>query len=110
MLFALASGAFVANGLSYYSMQAHLAGNLLFVALLIKPSPYRALGAGLVGSLALMLHNPVPTRIICGPLDRGVGACSAIGAEYLLPLIVGYLPGLVIVLLWLGLRSELDAG
>ena len=53
VLFTFASGAFVANGLSYYSMQAHLCANLLFAALLIRPSGYRPLGAGLVGSVAL---------------------------------------------------------
>ena len=32
MLFALASGAFAADGISYYSMQAHLTANLLYIA------------------------------------------------------------------------------
>ncbi len=60
MLFALASGGFAANAISYYSMQTHLTANLLYAALLMKPTRYRAFWAGLVGSLALILHNPFP--------------------------------------------------
>src|SRR5580704_10790087 len=67
MLFALASGAFLAGGISYYSMQAHLTANLLSVALLIRPSTKRALAAGLVGSLALILHNPLPHALFAVP-------------------------------------------
>ena len=40
LLFTVASGGFVANAISYYSMQAHLTANLLFVALLLKPTRY----------------------------------------------------------------------
>ena len=42
MLFALASGAFLADGISYYSMQAHLAVNLVFVALVLRSSTQSA--------------------------------------------------------------------
>ena len=51
----------------YYSMQAHLTANLLFVWLLLKPTPYRAFGAGVVGSLALVLHNPFPHMLFAAP-------------------------------------------
>ncbi len=60
LLFTIASGAFFANAISYYSMQAHLTANLLFAWLLLKPTNRSALAAGVVGSLALVLHNPVP--------------------------------------------------
>jgi hypothetical protein len=109
MLFALASGAFVANGLSYYSMQAHLAANLLFVALLIKHSRYAALGAGLVGSLALILHNPVPHALFALPWIAAT-ALQRDRRQYLLPLIVGYLPGLAVGLEWLTFRSDIGSG
>jgi len=108
MLFTLASSAFIANGLSYYSMQAHLTANLLFVALLIKPSSYRALGAGLVGSLALVLHNPVPHIVFAMPWVMAF-ALQRQRRSLLFPLLVGYLPGLVIGFLWLALRSGLSA-
>jgi hypothetical protein len=58
--FTLASPAFVVNAMSFYSMPAHLLSNLLYALLLIRPTVARALLAGLIGSLALTLHNPVP--------------------------------------------------
>jgi hypothetical protein len=106
LLFTVASGGFVANAISYYSMQAHLTANLLFVALLLKPSGYRALGAGLVGSFALILHNPVPHALFAVPwivamaMDRDQRA-------YLLPLMLGYLPGVGVGLGWLMFRSDI---
>lgn len=60
MLLALASPAFVGNGITYYSMPAHLLFNLTFAWLLLVPTPCRALLAGLVGGFALTLHNPFP--------------------------------------------------
>ncbi len=106
VLFTVASGAFVADAISYYSMQAHLTANLAFVALLLRPTAYRAFGAGLVGSLALILHNPVPHGLFALPwmlalvVDRNW--------RCLLPLLLGYLPGVCIGLAWLGYRSGVD--
>lgn len=56
----LASPAFIVSALSYYSMPAHLLCNLLYALLLLRPTVGRALLAGLTGSVALVLHNPVP--------------------------------------------------
>jgi hypothetical protein len=109
MLFALASGAFVADGISYYSMQAHLTANLLYVALLIQPSGYRAFGAGLVGSLALILHNPVP-HVLFGIPWIAAMLMQDERRRYFWPLIGGYLPGIAIGLWWLLLRSEIGVG
>jgi hypothetical protein len=109
MLFALASGAFVADGISYYSMQAHLTANLVYVALLIQPSGYRAFGAGLVGSLALILHNPVPHVLFSIPWIAAM-LMQHERRRYLLPLIIGYVPGVAIGLSWLLLRSEIGMG
>jgi hypothetical protein len=58
--FTLASPVFVISALSYYSMPAHLLCNVLYVLLLLRPTVVRALLAGLVGSVALTLHNPAP--------------------------------------------------
>ena len=109
MLFTLASGAFIAEGIAYYSMQAHLTANLLFVALLIKPSAHRALAAGLVGSLALNLHNPVPHVLFVLPWVIAM-AMQRDQRRHLLPLILGYVPGVVIFLFWLSLRIEIGTG
>jgi hypothetical protein len=107
MLFSVSSGAFLAGGISYYSMQAHLAANLLFVALLMRPSPYRAFGAGLVGSLALILHNPVPHALFAMPWIAALAFQS--GRRHLLPLIAGYLPGVALGIGWLFFRAETES-
>jgi hypothetical protein len=87
-------------------MQAHLTANLAVAALLLNPTRYRALGAGLVGSLALILHNPVPHTLFAIPwivamaMDRDQRPC-------LLPLMLGYLPGVCVGLGWLLFRSDI---
>jgi hypothetical protein len=108
LLFTIASGGFVANAISYYSMQAHLTANLLFVALLMKPTRYRVFGAGLVGSLALIMHNPVPHALFALPWI--VAMTDRNQRQYLLPLILGYLPGLGLGLGWVVFRSDIASG
>jgi hypothetical protein len=67
VLFTVASPVFFADGVSYYSMAAHLLANIIFALLLIEPNPRRAFAAGLVGSFALTLHNPVPHMLFAVP-------------------------------------------
>jgi hypothetical protein len=105
LLFALSSGAFVADAISFYSMQAHLTANLLFAALLMQPSPSRALGAGLIGSLALILHNPVPHTLFAIPWLIAI-AVDRSRWRHLPPLFLGYLPGVVLGLGWLLFRLK----
>jgi hypothetical protein len=66
-LFTVASPVFFANGISYYSMTAHMLANALFMLLLLEPTPRRLFTAGIVGSLALTLHNPVPHMLFALP-------------------------------------------
>jgi hypothetical protein len=106
LLFTVASGAFVADALSYYSMQAHLTANLLFVALLMKPTAYRVFGAGLAGSLALILHNPLPHTLFAVPWIVAM-AMDRDQRPYLLPLTLGYAPGVGVGLSWLMFRADL---
>ena len=91
VLLTLASPVFFADGISFYSMSAHMLANTLFAILLSKASPRRALAAGAVGSVALTLHNPVPHLLFALPwlvwLARRPGSGKAFGA-----LILGYLP------------------
>jgi hypothetical protein len=109
VLFTLASGAFLGNAISLYAMQAHLTVNLLFVLLLIKPTKLRAFAAGLVGSLALILHNPVPHVLFAAPwivnlaMDRDL-------RRYVWLVGLGYVPGLVLGQGWLMLRSDIETG
>lgn len=109
LLFTVASGGFVANAISYYSMQAHLTANLLFAALLLKPNNCRALGAGLVGSLALNLHNPVPHALFAIPWLVAM-ALDRQQRRFLLPLMLGYLPGVALGLAWLMWRADIGSG
>lgn len=67
VLLLLASPVIFANGISYYSMPAHLLANALFALLLMEPTPRRLLLAGLCGSVALTLHNPFPHFLFALP-------------------------------------------
>jgi hypothetical protein len=109
MLFTVASGVFVASAISYYSMQAHLTANLLFAALIMRPTRGRALCAGLVGSLALVLHNPVPHALFAAPWIVAM-AVDRDQRRYLMPLMLGYLPGLGLGLSWLAYRTDIASG
>jgi hypothetical protein len=109
ILFTVASGVFVADALSYYSMQAHLTANLLFAALVIKSTRGKALCAGLVGSLALVLHNPVPHVLFAAPWIVAM-AVERDQRRYLLPLLLGYFPGLGLGLGWLVFRADIASG
>jgi len=110
VLFTLCSGAFVANAISYYSMQAHLTANLLFVWLLLKPTPYRAFAAGVVGSLALVLHQPLPHALFAAPWIVWIVRCKE-RRQAFFGLVLGYLPVLILVGAgWLQLRAFITAG
>lgn len=92
LLFALASPAFVANGITYYSMPAHLLFNLGFAWLLLSPSPSRLFLAGLVGGFALVLHNPFPHAVFALPWILWLVLRSERRVSNLLWLMAGYLP------------------
>ncbi len=109
LLFTLASGVFMAEAISYYSMQAHLTANLLFSALLLRPNRWRALGAGFVGSLALTLHNPVPHALFALPWILAI-VTQRERRRCLAPLVLGYLPGVALGLAWLLFRADIGAG
>src|SRR6266436_3063542 len=99
LLLTIASPVIFANGISYYSMPAHLLANSVFALLLIRPTPLRAAAAGVVGSLALTLHNPVPHMLFAAPWLVWV-AIRPGGMRLFASLIAGYLP--LCVLLGLG--------
>jgi hypothetical protein len=91
LLLTIASPVIFANGISYYSMPAHLLANSTFALLLVRPTPLRAATAGAVGSLALVLHNPVPHMLFAAPWLVWVATRQG-GARLLAALIAGYLP------------------
>jgi hypothetical protein len=95
-----ASPVFIVNSISYYSMQAHLLCNMLFALLLLRPTAPRAAVAGLIGSFALTLHQPVPHLLFLIPfaiwLALRPGSIAVVAA-----LAIGYLPlGLLLGLGW----------
>jgi hypothetical protein len=99
VLLIIASPVFFADGISYYSMSAHLLANTVYALLLTDPTRRRAFAAGVVGSVALTLHNPLPHMLFAIPwllwMVRQPGGAPRIGA-----LLAGYLP--LVLLLGLG--------
>ncbi len=67
MLLAIASPGFSAMSISYFSMPAHLLFNLAFAWLLLERTKPRLFAAGLAGSFALILHNPLPHALFALP-------------------------------------------
>ncbi|MGH8742032.1 MAG: hypothetical protein ACREUN_14030, partial [Burkholderiales bacterium] len=99
MLLALASPAFTGMALSYFSMTAHLFFNLACACLLLEPErPRRLLAAGLVGSLALILSNPVPHLLFVLPWIVWIGLRQ--GRRGLFLLAAGYAPLALAALGW----------
>jgi len=87
MLLTLASPAFSGMALGYFSMTAHLFFNLLYVWVLLQR---RLLLAGVVGSFALVLHNPWPHFLFALPWIGWIAWHD--GRRALLRLIAGYAP------------------
>lgn len=106
VLLTLASPAFTVASISYYSMQAHLLCNVLFALLLLQPTVLRALAAGLVGSLAVTLHQPVSHLLFLAPFALWLLARPGPGsARILAALALGYLP--LVLLLGVGWHYHL---
>lgn len=106
IILALASPAFTLNGISFYSMPAHLLFNLIFVWLLLRPSPVRIVLAGVVGSFALVLHNPFPHLLFSLPWLAWLVFRREGGIRNSILLALGYAP--LIALLGVGWMSMLD--
>lgn len=87
ILLTLASPAFTGMALGYFSMTAHLFFNLLYVWVLLER---RFLLAGVVGSFALVLHNPWPHCLFALPWIGWIAWQD--GRRALLRLIAGYAP------------------
>jgi hypothetical protein len=91
LLLTVASPEFFADGISYYSMPAHLLANSVYALLLIHPTPRRAFAAGVIGGLALSLHNPVPHILFATPWLIWI-ATNTDRVRLLISLAAGYLP------------------
>ena len=91
VLLTVASPAVTINAISYYSMPAHLLANAVFMLLLLRRTAACAALAGLVGSAALVLHNPVPHVLFALPWILWLAAQPA-RWRLLAALAAGYLP------------------
>lgn len=108
MLLALGSPGFTAMAISYFSMTAHLLLNLVFAWLLFERTTLRLAVAGLVGSFALVLHNPLPHALFALPWIVWL-ALQPGRYRLLLALAVGYLPiALILGFGWALLLSDIQ--
>lgn len=106
ILLTIASPAFVVMSISFYSMPAHLFLNLAFAALLLRPNLLRLIAAGLLGSIALTLHNPYPHILFAAPWV--IWLLSSHGRRAAAPLLLAYLPlTLLLGAGWVWLRWSL---
>jgi hypothetical protein len=96
MLLALGSPGFTAMAITYFSHTAHLLFNLTFAWLLFAPTTRRLMLAGVVGSFALVLHNPLPHTLFALPWIVWL-ATQPGRYRNLLALAAGYVP-LVLIL------------
>ena len=96
LLLTVASPVIFGLGVSYYSMPSHLLANCIYTLLLLRPTAPRVLGAGVVGSVALVMHNPVPHTLYALPwiiwLATRPGGLRLLGMLFL-----GYVPVILIV-------------
>ena len=99
MLLALGSPGFTGMAITYFSMTAHLLANLTFAWLLLGRTSARLVLAGIVGSFALVLHNPFPHALFALPWLAWL-ALQPGAARKLLALAAGYVP--LILLLGFG--------
>jgi hypothetical protein len=91
LLLTAASPVFFGIGISYYSMPAHLLANSLYALLLLRPTLVKVFAAGIVGSIALSLHNPLPHMLFAVPWVIWIATRKG-GIRLLGALCAGYVP------------------
>lgn len=91
MLAALACPQYTISAMSYYAMTGLLTLNLLFLWLLLRPGARDAFLAGIVGSVSLVMHNPVPHALFALPVGIWL-LTSEERRRKLIPLAAGYVP------------------
>ena len=110
ILLAVASPAFTLNGISFYSMPAHLLLNSLFALCLVRPTPRRFFMAGLIGGFALCLHNPLPHLAFALPWLVWYAFYGEERLKRIALLLAGYLPfSLLLGLGWILLTRDVKS-
>ncbi len=109
MLFAVASPAFVAMGISYYAMTGLLLTNLVFTWGFLQPTARRLFVSGVVGSIALTFHNPLPHTLFALPWLLWF-LCQRPPRRHMLALVAGYAPlTLLLGVGWVVFKAHLSA-
>ncbi|CAN0621882.1 conserved membrane protein of unknown function [Burkholderia multivorans] len=109
MLFAVASPAFVAMGISYYAMTGLLLTNLVFTWGFLQPTARRLFLSGVVGSIALTFHNPMPHALFAFPWLVWF-LCQRPPWRQMVALVAGYVPlTLLLGVGWIVFKAHLSA-
>ena len=105
VLLTAGSACFLLNGVAFYAMPAHLLFNALFTWLVLRPTTGRLLLAGIAGSMALALHNPLPHILYATPWLAWLLLQRPFNWQRLGALAAGYLPiSLILGVGWAVLR------
>lgn len=109
MLAALASPQFTVSAISFYAMPGELALNLLFLWLALRPRLLTSFLAGLVGGLALAMHNPAPHALLALPCLVWLAA-GRNRWKRLLAVLAGYAPPILLLAGWVTVMAATGAG
>ena len=108
VLLAVTSGALILNGMSLFPAVGHMTLSLMYAWLLLRGSTRDYVLAGLVGGLDLVLNNPFPHAVFALPWVLWLISDPA-RRKRLVPLALGYAPGLVTLVGWWLLQSSIKA-
>ncbi len=106
VLLTLTSGSFLLTSMTLLPACGHLTLSMLFVWLLLRGGTRDYFLAGLVGGLALSLNNPFPHAAFALPWLLWLLVDPA-QRRHLVPLGLGYAPGLVVIVGWALLQTSL---
>ncbi|MBL92915.1 MAG: hypothetical protein CMH56_14020, partial [Myxococcales bacterium] len=98
VLFFIVSPNFLVNAISMYPNTFYLFSSLGFVALLLKPTFLRVILAGILGSMAIVQHQPMPHALFAIPWffwllrqEKGFAKVTCLVLSYLpIVLLVGF--------------------
>jgi hypothetical protein len=106
LILTLASGSFLLTGMSLYPAGGFLTLSLVYAWFLIRGGTRDYFLAGLVGGLALNLNNPIPHAVFALPWLLWLLLDPA-RRRRIVPLTIGYLPGLIVMVAWVFMQSSL---
>jgi hypothetical protein len=102
----IASGQFLMTAMTPFPEGVQLGLSLLYVWLLLRDRPRDYLFAGLVGGFALALKNQFPHLLFALPWLIWL-AVDRQRRHNLVPLALGYVPGLILIAGWLAIQNTL---